>query len=126
MGVGLSPGTVNEWVDLTFVNRPVWLQPHTADPGTNGASNLADVDGRQLVLFARTATGVVQLTGAPAVFVVDSDADDQDITHGSLHTEAVGGTWVGNVVALSPTRVVGGDEVKVAAGMEFRVVGWTA
>jgi hypothetical protein len=36
MGIGPSPATVNEWVDLTFVNRPVWLQLHTGDPGTNG------------------------------------------------------------------------------------------
>lgn len=126
MGIGPAPATVNEWVDLTFVNRPVWLQLHTGDPGTNGASNLADVDGRQLVMFTRTSTGIVQPTGDPARFVVDALASDSNITHGSLHSDAEGGTWVWNLVALSPTAVVGGDEVTVGAGMEFRVTGWTA
>ena len=125
MGIGPAPATVNEWVDLTFVNRPVWLQLHTGDPGTNGALNIADVDGRQLVMFTRTSTGIVQPTGDPAVFVVDVAASDTSITHGSLHTAAEGGAWVWNLIAVSPTAVVGGDEVK-AGSMEFRVTGWTA
>ena len=125
MGLGPSATTVNGWLDSTFINGPVWLELHTGDPGANGASNIADVDGRQLVLFTRPSNGLVQPTGAPATFVVDEAADDFNITHGSLHSAAEGGAWKWNVIALSPIQVVGGDEVKVGAGMDFRILGWT-
>lgn len=125
-GLGPSHHTVNEFLDLTFITRPIWLQLHTGAPGTNGASNIADTDGRQLALFIRPADGVVQTTGAPARFVIATDAVDAEITHGSLHTELEGGIWRWNLIARSPIRVVGGDELILGDGMEFRVEGWTS
>lgn len=126
MGIGPAAGTVNDWLDSTFVSPGVWVELHTGDPGTNGASNLADTTGRQLCLFTRPSDGVVQTTGAVPKFLIAEDADDQTITHASVHTEMEDGVWRWNLVANSPIAVVGGDEVNLGDGMTFRILGWTA
>lgn len=123
MGVGPSAATVNEWLELTFVNRPVWVQLHTGDPGTNGASNLADIDARQLAILTRPLNGVVQSAGTAPQWVI---GDDQVIRYASLHTEIEDGTWVGNLIARSPISVVEGDVLILGDGIDFRIVGWTA
>ncbi len=125
MGVGPSAATVNEWLELTFVNRPVWVQLHTGDPGTNGASNIAEVDARQLAICERITNGVIQTTGAPAQWTI-TGVTDQDITHASIHSEIEGGTWVANLIAKSPVRVVEGDVLKLGDGIDFRVLGWVS
>jgi hypothetical protein len=126
MGIGPSAGTVNEWLDSTFVNPGAWLELHTGDPGTNGASNVADTTGRQLALFTRPSNGLVQTTGAVPQFTIPEEAADQTITHASVHTEMEGGTWRWNLVANSPIQLVGGDVVTIGDGVEFRIQGWTA
>lgn len=123
MGLGPSATTVNEWLNTTFVNTGAWLELHTGDPGTNGASNVADTDGRQYVLFTLTSNGLVNMTGAPPQYVIGAD---QTITHGSMHAENEGGTWKWNLVARTPIDVVDGDVLKVGDGIEFRIEGWTA
>ena len=123
MALGPAAATVNGWLDTTFVNGSVWLQLHTGDPGTGGLSNIADVDGRQIALFTRPSTWLVQTTGAPSEFLIGAD---QVITHGSLHTQLEDGVWVWNLIATSPITVVEGDVLKAGDGMEFRIEGWTA
>lgn len=108
---------------VPYVITSVWLQLHTDDPGTNGASNVADVDARQLVLFTRPSNGVIQSAGAPAQFVIGAD---QTIKYGSLHSELEGGTWLGNLIARSPISVVEGDVLILGDGIEFRAEGWTS
>lgn len=123
MGVGPSAATVNEWLELTFVNRPVWVQLHTGDPGTNGASNIADADARQLAVLERSANGKVTSVGAPPEWVI---GDDATIRYASLHTEVEDGAWVGNLIARSPIGVVDGDVLKLGDGIEFVIEGWTS
>ncbi len=128
MGLGPSAGTVNGWLEATFLGVPYvvtsrWLQLHTGDPGAGGASNIADVDSRQLVNFTRPSNGLIQTTGAPAQYLIGADAT---ITHASLHSEVEGGTWIWNLIARSPIAVVEGDVLILGDGMEFRIDGWTA
>lgn len=123
MGLGPSATTVNEWLDAAFVSPGAWVQLHTGDPGTNGASNVADTDGRQLALFTRPSNGLVQTTGAPPQFVIGTDST---ITHASVHTALDGGTWRWNLVANTPIPVVDGDVLILGDGIEFRINGWTA
>lgn len=128
MGLGPSAGTVNGWLEATFTGVPyvvtsLWLELHTADPGTGGATSIADTDARQLVTLARPSNGLVQTTGAPAQYVIGADAT---ITHGSLHTAIEDGDWVWNLIARSPISVVEGDVLILGDGMEFTITGWTA
>ena len=123
MGLGPSAATVNEFLDTMFVAPGVWVELHTGDPGTNGASDVADTDGRQLALFTRPSNGLAQTTGALPQFVIGAD---QTITHASVHTELDGGTWRWNLIARSPIQVVDGDVLILGDGIDFRVDGWTA
>lgn len=123
MALGPAAGTVNEWLDSTFVAAGVWVELHTGDPGTNGASNIADTDARQLALFTRPSNGLVQTTGAAPQFVIGEDCV---ITHASVHTEMEDGVWRWNLVARSPISVVEGDVLILGDGIEFRIDGWTA
>lgn len=122
--LGPSADTVNDWLTSTFLGG-LWLEVHTGNPGTNGASNIAATDGRQLTSFVISSTGVVQSSGAPPQFVIGGTVD-MDITHGSLHTELDGGIWRWNMIARSPIRVVPGDVLIIGDGMEFRIDGWVA
>lgn len=128
MGIGPSAATVNAWLDATFAGIPyvvtnLWLQLHLGDPASGGLANIADTDGRQLVMLTRPSTGLVQTTGAPAQYIIGTDGL---ITHGSLHTELSGGVWVWNLIARTPIQVVEGDVLILGDGMEFRIDGWTA
>ena len=120
MALGPSADTVNGWLESTFLGG-LWLQLHTGDPGSGGASNIAVADGRQLAAFTISSTGVVQMSGAPPQFVIGAD---QTITHGSLHTDIDAGTWRWNMIARSPIQVVDGDVLIVGGGAEFKIDGW--
>lgn len=122
MALGPSADTVNGWLTSTFLGG-LWLELHTGDPGSGGASNIATTDGRQLAAFVIASNGLVQMSGAPPQFVIGADCT---ITHGSLHTELDGGTWRWNMIARSPIQVVDGDVLIIGDGMEFRIDGWVA
>ena len=128
MALGPSDWTINSMWDAVFVGIPfvvnqVYVQFHTADPGTGGTSNVVAID-RQAAFFERDTDGHWRTAGAPMEIAID--VPDVTITHISLHNALTSGDWIANMVGNQPISVVEGDLLTLSDRIQWTVTDWVA
>lgn len=128
MANGPSKWLINSMWDaalsgIPFVVNQVYVQFHSADPGSGGTSNVVALD-RQPALFERDADGHWQTAGAP--MEVPIDVADVTITHISLWDDPTAGNWMGNDIANQPVPVVEGDVLILSDKIQQLVTDWIA
>lgn len=128
----MAPGPSNWLIDsmwdavflgIPFVINQVYVQFHSADPGSGGTSNVVALD-RQPALFERDTDGHWQTAGAP--MEVPIDVADVTITHISLWDDPTAGNWMGNDIANQPVPVVEGDVLILSDKIQQLVTDWIA
>lgn len=128
MALGPSDWTINSMWDAVFTGIPfvvnqVYVQFHTADPGSGGTSNVVAID-RQAAFFERDADGHWRTAGAPMEVAID--VPDVTITHISLHDALTSGNWIANMVGNQPISVVEGDLLTLSDRIQWTVTDWIA
>jgi len=128
MAPGPSVWLINSMWDaalmgIPFVVNQVYVQFHTADPGSGGTSNVVAID-RQAAFFERDTDGHWRTAGAP--IEVEVDVADVDITHISLHNAASSGDWMVNMVGNQPISVVEGDLLTLSDLIQWTVTDWVS
>lgn len=128
MALGPSDWTINSMWDAVFTGIPfvvnqVYVQFHTADPGSGGTSNVVAID-RQAAFFERDADGHWRTAGAPMEVAID--VPDVTITHISLHDALTSGNWIANLVGNQPISVVEGDLLTLSDRIQWTVTDWIA
>jgi len=128
MAVGASSWVVDSMWDAVFCGIPfvinqVYVQFHSADPGSGGTENVVALD-RQPALFERDVDGHWRTSGAP--MEVPVDVADVVITHISLHDAFEDGNWIANMIANQPIPVVEGDLMIASDGIQWTVTEWVA
>ena len=111
MATGMSQAKINNALD-TEVSGTVYVQLHTADPGSAGTTAVATNNTRQAVTFAAAASGSkasnadVSWTSVPAT---------ETYTDFSLWTLASGGTFLYSGT-ISGGAVTSGSTFKILSG----------
>lgn len=128
MALGPSSWVINSMWDAVFTGIPfvvnqVYVQFHTADPGSGGGSNIVALD-RQAAFFERDADGHWRTAGAPLEVAID--VADVTITHISLHDALTSGNWIANMVGNQPISVVEGDLLTLSDRIQWTVTDWVA
>lgn len=111
------------FLGVPFVINQVYVQFHSADPGSGGTANVVALD-RQPALFERDADGHWQTAGAP--MQVPIHVADVTITHISLWDAFTAGNWAGNMIANQPIPVVEGDLLILSDKIQWTVTEWVA
>lgn len=128
MALGPSEWVVNSMWDAVFLGVPfvvnqVYVQFHSADPGSGGVSNVVALD-RQAAFFERDTDGHWRTAGAPMEVAID--VADVTITHISLWDEATSGNWIANLVGNRPVPVVDTDRMILSDLIQWSVTDWVA
>lgn len=128
MAVGPSNWLVDSMWDaalcgIPFVVNQVYVQFHSADPGSGGTANVVALD-RQPTLFERDVDGHWRTAGAP--WQVAINIADVIITHISLFDAFTTGNWMGNMIANQPIPVVEGDLLINSDGIQWTVTDWVS
>ena len=128
MAIGPSIWVVNSMWDAVFLGIPfvvnqVYVDFHTADPGTGGTSNTVAID-RQAATFERDTNGHWRTSGAP--LEVSIDVPDVTITHISLWDALDSGNWIANMVGNQPVAVVEGDLLTLSDLIQWTVTDWVS
>lgn len=128
MALGPSAWVVNSMWDAVFTGIPfvvnqVYVQFHTADPGSGGTSNVVALD-RQAAFFERDTDGHWRTAGAPLEVAVD--VADVTITHISLWDSATSGNWIANMVGNQPVSVVDTDTLTLSDLIQWTVTDWVS
>ena len=128
MALGPSDWVVNSMWDAVFLGVPfvvnqVYVQFHSADPGSGGTGNVVALD-RQAAFFERDADGHWRTAGAPMEVAID--VPDVTITHISLWDAATSGNWIANMVGNRPVPVVDTDRMILSDLIQWTVTDWVA
>lgn len=128
MSLGPSNWVVNSMWDAVFLGVPfvvnqVYVQFHSADPGSGGTSNVVALD-RQAAFFERDTDGHWRTAGAPMEVAID--VPDVTITHISLWDDATAGNWIANMVGNKPVPVVDTDRMILSDLIQWTVTDWVA
>ncbi len=128
MALGPSVWLINSMWDaaltgIPFVINQVYVQFHSADPGSGGTANVVALD-RQPTLFERDVDGHWRTSGAP--WQVAINIADVIITHISLFDAFTSGNWMGNMIANQPIPVVEGDLLINSDGIQWTVTDWVS
>lgn len=126
MALGPSNWVIDSMWDAVFVGIPfvvnqVYVQFHSADPGSGGGSAVIAID-RQAAFFERDTDGHWRTAGAP--LEVEIDVADVTITHISLHDALTGGNWIANMVGNQPVSVVATDLLTLSDRIQWTVTDW--
>lgn len=128
MALGASNWVVNSMWSAAFGIQPFYvaqpyIQFHSGDPGSGGASNVVALD-RQAVVFEQVSDGVFRTAGAPLEVAID--VPDVTITHISIHNALDSGDWIANLVANQPISVVEGDLLTLSDLIQWTVTDWVS
>jgi hypothetical protein len=123
MAVGLAPTIANEVLDAIGNNgsagtltglTEMWIQLHTADPGSAGTTAVAGNATRKLVSFGAASGGV--MSNDTAITWTSGEVDtSEDYTHWSGWSASTSGTFIGSG-AVTANAVTTGDEFSIPIG----------
>lgn len=113
--MNLSIYGANAILDGTAIPATLWVQLHSGNPGSSGASNVA-VDNRRRS-FTRTAASGGAAANAAILEWLSAPADE-NITHATLWSASSGGNcWFIGLVNDSPVEVVTGRTTETPLGL---------
>ena len=123
MANGPSKWLINSMWDAVFLGIPfvinqVYVQFHSADPGSGGTANVIAL-GRFPVLFERGTDGHWRTTGAPLEVIVN--VADTSATHLSLWDGPTAGNWAANMIGNQPVLIVDGDKMILSDRIQWTV-----
>lgn len=118
MTTGLSAATANAFLDALgnasnyTAPAAIWIQLHTADPGSAGTTAVATNNTRKQASFGAASGGAIT---TDAALTWTSVAGSEDYTHWSAWTLSSGGTFLcsGTVTA---NAVTAGDTFTIPTG----------
>jgi hypothetical protein len=113
----MSTATANSVLDaignnISFSEAAVWVQLHTADPGSAGTTSVATETTRQSASFASAAGGSIS-TDADVVWT--SIAGSQDATHFTLWDASTAGNFIGSGT-ITANAYTAGDTFTIPSG----------
>jgi hypothetical protein len=115
---GLSTGTRNSILDAignatAFSYSAVWIQLHTADPGSAGTTAVASNNTRKSVSFGAASAGSMT---TDADILWSSVGAAETYSHISLWDASSAGTFIGSAALTASKTVAIGDNFRIPTG----------
>jgi hypothetical protein len=120
MAVGTSTTLANSWLNVirggaagTTYTAPsaIYVQLHTANPGTAGTTSVSSVTTRQAATFSASTTGVLSLSNTPSWTSWAGSADL--LTHVSFWDASSGGNFLWSAQLSSSKTMGSGDTLNL-------------
>ena len=120
MAVGTSTYLANAWLNVirgnaagTTYTAPsaIYVQLHTANPGTAGTTSVSSVTTRQTANFSASTTGVLSLSNTPSWTSWAGSADL--LTHVSFWDASSGGNFLWSAQLSSSKTMGSGDTLNL-------------
>jgi hypothetical protein len=120
MAVGLSPATANAFLDALgnasnyTADAAIWIQLHTADPGSAGTAAVAGNATRKQISFGAASGGL--MSNDTAITWTTGEVDTaEDYTHWSAWSASTAGTFRASGL-VTANAVLVGDEFVIPIG----------
>ena len=122
MAVGTSNTLANSWLNVirggaagTTYTAPaaIYVQLHTANPGTAGTTSVSSVTTRQAATFSASTTGVLSLSNTPSFTSWAGSADT--ISHISFWDASSAGNFLWSAALSASKTMSTGDQLNISS-----------
>jgi hypothetical protein len=123
MAVGVSTTLSNSWLNVirggaagTTYTAPaaVYVQLHTANPGTAGTTSVSSVTTRQAATFSASTTGVLSLSNTPS-FTSWAGTNGEVVSHVSFWDASSTGNFLWSAALTASKTINTGDTLNISS-----------
>jgi len=123
MAVGVSTTLSNSWLNVirggaagTTYTAPaaVYVQLHTANPGTAGTTSVSSVTTRQAATFSAATTGVLSLSNTPS-FTSWAGTNGEVVSHVSFWDATSTGNFLWSAALTASKTINTGDTLNISS-----------
>lgn len=123
MAVGTSTTLANSWLNVirggaagTTYTAPsaIYVQLHTANPGTAGTTSVSSVTTRQAATFSASTTGVLSLSNTPS-FTSWAGTNGEVVTHISFWDASASGNFLWSAALSASKTMSTGDTLNISS-----------
>jgi len=123
MAVGVSTTLSNSWLNVirggaagTTYTAPaaVYVQLHTANPGTAGTTSVSSVTTRQAATFSAATTGVLSLSNTPS-FTSWAGTNGEVVSHVSFWDASSTGNFLWSAALTASKTINTGDTLNISS-----------
>ena len=123
MAVGVSTTLSNSWLNVirggaagTTYTAPaaVYVQLHTANPGTVGTTSVSSVTTRQAATFSASTTGVLSLSNTPS-FTSWAGTNGEVVSHVSFWDASSTGNFLWSAALTASKTINTGDTLNISS-----------
>ena len=123
MAVGVSTTLSNSWLNVirggaagTTYTAPaaVYVQLHTANPGTAGTTSVSSVTTRQAATFSASTTGVLSLSNTPS-FTSWAGTNGEVVSHVSFWDASSTGNFLWSASLTASKTINTGDTLNISS-----------
>jgi hypothetical protein len=121
MAVGVSTTLANSWLNVirggaagTTYTAPsaIYLQLHTANPGSSGSTSVSSVTTRQAATFGAASSGALTLSNTPS-FTSWAGTNGEVVTHISFWDASSAGNFLWSAALLASKTLSTGDTLNI-------------
>ena len=123
MAVGTSTTLANSWLNVirggaagTTYTAPaaIYVQLHTANPGSSGSTSVSSVTTRQAATFSASTTGVLSLSNTPS-FTSWAGTNGEVVTHISFWDASASGNFLWSAALNASKTLSTGDTLNISS-----------
>jgi len=123
MAVGTSTTLANSWLNVirggaagTTYTAPaaIYVQLHTANPGTAGTTSVSSVTTRQAATFSASTTGVLSLSNTPS-YTSWAGTNGEVVSHVSFWDASSAGSFLWSAALSASKTLSTGDTLNLSS-----------
>jgi hypothetical protein len=123
MAVGTSTTLANSWLNVirggaagTTYTAPsaIYVQLHTANPGSSGSTSVSSVTTRQAATFSASTTGVLSLSNTPS-YTSWAGTNGEVVSHVSFWDASSAGNFLWSAALTASKTLSTGDTLNLSS-----------